>query len=63
MELYNLANDPAEKNNLAEQQPAKLAELLKYYRTFEGEAQPALAAADKKQLPTPEVWGEWERTP
>ena len=62
MELYNLANDPAEKNDLAEQQPAKLAELLKYYRTFEGEAQPALATADKKQLPTPEVWGEWERT-
>jgi arylsulfatase A-like enzyme len=40
-ELYNLAADISEKNNLAGKEPAKLKELTDLYRKWEGEMKPA----------------------
>lgn len=59
-ELYNLAQDPSEKLDLAAAEKDKVAELLKHYRDFQAMAKPALATEPKKTLPTPAVWGEWE---
>ena len=36
-ELFNLANDPGEQNNLAKEQPAKLQEMLQTYRDWENQ--------------------------
>ncbi len=38
LELFNLADDPYEKNNLAESKPEKLQELLKHYERYASEA-------------------------
>jgi arylsulfatase A-like enzyme len=41
MELYNLASDIAEKNNLADSEPAKLAEMRHRHNTLIKDAVPA----------------------
>jgi arylsulfatase A-like enzyme len=47
-ELFNLANDPFEQNNLAESKPEKLKELLKRYREYVSQAVPPKNAGKRK---------------
>ncbi|MDR1382701.1 MAG: arylsulfatase [Planctomycetaceae bacterium] len=59
-ELFNLADDPYEKNNLAESHPEKLKELQERLDYYTKQAVPQI---DNKPLPKdfkmPDVWGEF----
>jgi arylsulfatase A-like enzyme len=59
-ELYQIASDPAEITDVADREKTKLSELLEHYRRFQAAAVPALSTEQKRLLPTPSVWGEWE---
>jgi arylsulfatase A-like enzyme len=58
LELFNLADDPSEKTNLAETKPEKLAELRRRYEASAREAVPPKSAAKAADFKTPAVWGE-----
>jgi arylsulfatase A-like enzyme len=58
IELFNLATDPYEKNNLAGENPAKVAELRKVYDKLAAEAVPPLAKPKAADFEVPKVWGE-----
>ena len=60
VELYNLATDPNEKNDVASANPEKLKELRAKYDKFASEAVPAHVAGNKppKGFKSPAVWGE-----
>ena len=60
VELFNLADDPYEKTNLAERSPDRVKELRARYESY---ARQAVAPQSKPQDPTfktPKVWGEKE---
>ncbi len=60
VELFNLANDPYERQNLAGEQPAKLKALRERYDNL---ARQAVAPPNKPASPgfkAPKVWGEPE---
>ena len=60
-ELYNIAEDPFEKTNLAAEHPAKVRQLLVRLERYDREATPAKGAYDAVKPPNwkpPEVWGE-----
>ncbi len=59
-QLYNLSSDPSETKNLAKQEEQILRQLIAIYRKYEIQAVPALALGEKKIMPTPAVWGEWQ---
>jgi arylsulfatase len=46
-ELYNLAEDATEINNLAESQPEKLAEMIAKYEAWWAEVEPVIGANDE----------------
>ncbi len=57
-ELFNLAIDPGEKQNVAAKNPAKVKELRKRYDTFaKAAAKPTNQALDSN-FKVPRVWGE-----
>ena len=58
VELFNLANDPYEKLNLAAQLPAKVAEILARYQALAREAIPPKVAPMAADFKVPRVWGE-----
>ena len=58
LELYNLAADPGEKNNLASANPAKASELLARYEAFAREAVPPRNKPRPSDFVVPKVWGE-----
>jgi lysozyme family protein len=58
VELFNLAQDLSEKANLAEKNPAKVAELRARYDAFAREAVPPKSAPVPAGFKTPKVWGE-----
>jgi arylsulfatase A-like enzyme len=58
IELFNLADDPFEKTNLAQQQPDKLAQLRKRLDQFARQAAPPKAAPKSPDFTVPAVWGE-----
>jgi len=58
VELFNLADDPNEKTNLAEQQPARVAELRMKLEAYANAALPPKAAPAAAGFVTPKVWGE-----
>jgi arylsulfatase A-like enzyme len=58
VELFNLANDPAEKKNLAEKNRKKVTELRTRYNALARQAVPPLADTVKTRLDIPAVWGE-----
>lgn len=58
VELFNLANDPYEKTNLAEQQPAKVAELRGKLDAYAKTALPPKSAPQAAGFVAPKVWGE-----
>jgi arylsulfatase A-like enzyme len=57
-ELFNLAQDPNEKENLAEKSPAKLKELLTRYQALAKEAVLPRATPADAAFKVPKVWGE-----
>jgi arylsulfatase A-like enzyme len=58
VELFNLAQDPSEKTNLAEQQPEKTAQLKARLDFYANAALPPKSAPKASDFPTPKVWGE-----
>ena len=60
VELFNLAADPYEKNNLAAANPAKVKELRTRYDAFAREAVPPKVRPKPAGFQSPKVWGEVE---
>ncbi len=60
IELFNLGEDPYEKNDLAGQRPEKVAELWKSYENYADQAVPHLSVPDLRNFKAPEVWGEFD---
>jgi arylsulfatase A-like enzyme len=58
VELFNLANDPGEKQNLAEENPEKVKELRAAYDKLAAQAIPPKAAPKSADFKSPAVWGE-----
>ncbi|MFO1064211.1 MAG: arylsulfatase [Pirellulales bacterium] len=58
VQLYNLATDPYEKNNLAEKEPARVKELQGKLDQFATQAVPPKIKPKPKGFKTPKVWGE-----
>lgn len=58
VELYNLAHDPSEKNDLAAENPDKVRELRARYDTFARAQVAPLNQPKPADFRAPEVWGE-----
>jgi arylsulfatase A-like enzyme len=58
VELFNVAQDRAEKNNLAESNPEKVKELKARYDVLAAEAVPPKNEPKSKDFQVPKVWGE-----
>lgn len=58
VELFNIADDPSEKLNLAAETPAKVAELRARYDTFSREAVPPRSTPKPAGFASPRVWGQ-----
>jgi arylsulfatase A-like enzyme len=58
VELFNLANDPSEKTNLAEREPARVRELRERLEAYARQAVPPKAAPKDKDFKSPKIWGE-----
>jgi arylsulfatase A-like enzyme len=58
LELFNLAEDPNEKNNLAASNPDKVAELRKKLDELATQAVPPKSAPKAPGFKTPRVWGQ-----
>lgn len=58
IELFNLVEDPAEKNNLAEKHPEKVRELRAQYNTLASQQVPPKAAPRPGNFISPAIWGE-----
>ncbi|MBI5383111.1 MAG: arylsulfatase [Verrucomicrobia bacterium] len=58
VELFNLAQDPYEKSNLATTQPDKVKELRTRYDALAKEAAAPRNAPKARDFKTPNVWGE-----
>ena len=57
-ELFNLADDPSEKNNLASSQPEKVKELRARYEASARQAVPPKSQPKAKNFRVPKVWGQ-----
>ncbi len=60
VELFHIARDPYEKNDLAGQQPEKLKELRVRYDALARQAVPPKTASQPPGFRPPKVWGEKE---
>jgi arylsulfatase A-like enzyme len=58
IELFNLADDPSEKTNLASKNPDKVKELRARYDAFAKQQVAPKAAPKAKGFTSPKVWGE-----
>ncbi|MBL9133374.1 MAG: arylsulfatase, partial [Verrucomicrobiaceae bacterium] len=58
IELFNLANDPNEKTNLAASNPEKVAELRAKLAELAAQAVPPKSAPKTADFKTPRVWGQ-----
>jgi arylsulfatase A-like enzyme len=58
VELYNLNEDPYERTNLADQEPAKVKELKSRLAKFAEQAAPPKAGPEPESFKAPKVWGE-----
>ena len=61
VELFNLAADPYEKQDLAAKQQEKVVELRARYDKLAAEALPPKAKPRPADFKAPKVWGEQER--
>ena len=59
-ELFNLADDPNERRELAALNPRKVAELRTIYESFEKQAVPPKSAPRATGFRSPNVWGEFD---
>jgi arylsulfatase A-like enzyme len=59
VELFHIAADPFEKNNLAGEEPARVKELRALYDRMAGEAVPPQSTPRPPDFKTPKVWGEF----
>ncbi len=57
IELFNLANDPYEKRNLATQQPGVVSDLRARYDKLAAQAVPPKASPKRADFKVPKVWG------
>jgi arylsulfatase A-like enzyme len=60
VELFNIAADPYEKNDLSTAEASKLAELRARYDAIAAEAVKPLATREPENFKAPKVWGEAE---
>jgi arylsulfatase A-like enzyme len=60
VELFNLAEDPNEKRNLATEQPDRVKALRGRYEALAAEAVPPRNKPMKRGLKVPKIWGEPE---
>lgn len=58
VELFNLIDDPSEKENLASAQPEKVKQLRVRYDTYAREAVPPKSRPKAKDFRVPNVWGQ-----
>ena len=58
VELFNLAKDPSESENLAARNPEKVKELRARYDAYAAQALPPKAAPKPPGFKSPAVWGE-----
>lgn len=58
VQLFNLAEDPSEKKNLAAERPEKVAELRARYDALARQAVPPKVAPKPDGFRSPRVWGE-----
>jgi arylsulfatase A-like enzyme len=58
IELFNLANDPSEKTNLAAMQPERVRDLRSRLDAYARQAVAPKAAPKAKDFQAPKVWGE-----
>ena len=58
VELFNLAEDPSEKTNLAAKHPEKVKELRARLEAFAKQAVPPKSAPKTADFKTPAVWGQ-----
>jgi arylsulfatase A-like enzyme len=58
VELFNLAQDPDEKTNLAEEQPDRVRTLRARYAAIANEAVPPKSRPRQRDFKAPSVWGE-----
>lgn len=58
VELFNLAQDPYERTNLAEKNPAKVSELRARYDAWAREAVSPKSTPAPRNFKDPKVWGE-----
>ncbi|HRE84038.1 MAG TPA: hypothetical protein PLN52_23545, partial [Opitutaceae bacterium] len=58
VELFNLANDPGETRNLANEHPERVRELTGQYQAYASQMQPLLGGDVPKDFKVPAVWGE-----
>ncbi len=60
VELFHLPDDPSEQNNLAEENPEKVAELRKQYDALAKQAIPDQRTDKPANFKAPKVWGRRE---
>ncbi len=58
VQLFNLAQDPGETNNLADRHPDKVQDLRARYEAYARQALPPRNAPRASDFKTPAVWGE-----
>ena len=58
MQLFNLANDPGEKKDLAAEHPEKVKELRAAYDRLAAQAIPPKSQPKPAGYKSPAVWGE-----
>ncbi len=58
VELFNIANDPYEKTNLASEHPDKVQDLRARLNSYSRAAMPPKSAPKAADFQTPKVWGE-----
>lgn len=58
VELYDLASDPYEQTNVADENPEKVQELRKAFNRLAKQAVPPKSKPDPKTYKVPAVWGE-----
>ena len=63
VELFNLAQDPFEKSNLAQQEPKKLTELRARYEAMSRQAVRPKTSPAAAGFSSPKVWGESDSLP
>jgi len=60
VELFNLVDDPSEKNNLADKYPARVKDIRARYAALAAQAAPPKIRPMAPDFKVPKVWGEQE---